>query len=215
MEIRAAFFDLDETLYPLGNKVVYLLGERMNQFIEDKLAIPHDEVRSFRDSLYRTYGTTAKGLVVEYGIDLIDFLHYSHDIDTSKFILPAPELRQILDQIPVRKYIFTNADRFHATRILKHLTIFDCFDGIIDVLDVFPDCKPNPQAFEKALRMTGVNSSSNCIFLDDYPQNVDAAHDLGFYAIQVGGRSPAHRADAQIDRIEDLPDLELFREFSL
>ena len=48
MEIRAAFFDLDETLYPLGNKVVYLLGERMNQFIEDKLAIPHDEVRSFR-----------------------------------------------------------------------------------------------------------------------------------------------------------------------
>lgn len=215
MKIRALFFDLDETLYPFGNKVVYVLGERMNHFISEKLNISQDEVKGFRDRLYRTYGTTAKGLVVEYGVDLIDFLKYSHDIDISGFISPMPELRQILNRIPLRKYILTNADRFHATRVLKNLSIFDCFDGIIDVLDVFPDCKPSPKAFEKALWMTGIQSASDCIFFDDYPQNVDVAHELGFYAVQVGDRTPAKFADSRIDRIEDMIELDLFKEFVL
>ncbi|NMB92585.1 MAG: pyrimidine 5'-nucleotidase [Flexilinea flocculi] len=215
MKIRALFFDLDETLYPFGNKVVYVLGERMNHFISEKLNISESEVKGFRDRLYRTYGTTAKGLVVEYGVDLIDFLKYSHDIDISGFISPMPELRQILNQIPLRKYILTNADRFHATRVLKNLSIFDCFDGIIDVLDVFPDCKPSPKAFEKALWMTGIQSASDCIFFDDFPQNVDVAHEMGFYAIQVGDRTPAKFADSRIDRIEDMIHLDLFKEFVL
>lgn len=39
-----------------------------------------------------------------------------------------PRLKQILDSIPVRKYVFTNADRRHAERCLQLLGITDCFE---------------------------------------------------------------------------------------
>ena len=161
-------------------------------------------------NVFRKYGTTAKGLVIEHGVNLTDFLHYSHNVDSGKDILPAPKLRRALSDVPFPKYIFTNAERFHATRILKQLQIIDCFDGIMDVFDTFPDTKPSPKAFEKVLWMTGLDSSEDCVFFDDYPVNVDTAHELGFYAVQVGRRGPSERADAQIDRIEDFLTLDIF-----
>ncbi len=210
MKIKAAFFDLDETLYPLGNHVVSLVGEKMNRYIETALSIPREEVSSFREQLYRKYGTTAKGLVVEHGVNLTDFLHYSHDVDYQQNIVPSLELRQALASLRIPKYILTNAERFHATRILKQLQILDCFDGIMDVFDTFPETKPSPEAFERVLWMTGLTSAEGCVFFDDSPMNVETAHDLGFYAVQVGKRETINRGDAQIDRIEDFPSLDIF-----
>ncbi len=215
MVYEAIFFDLDETLYPVGNQVVSILMDRMNQYIEESLKIPRDEVAAFRENLYHIYGTTAKGLVTDYDTDLYQFLHYVHKIDIASYIEPAPELRRMLLRIPLEKYILTNADRFHSARVLKTLGIYDCFDGMIDVLDVFPDCKPSEKAFRKALLMTGISEPNRCIFLDDKPENIDAAHNVGLYAVHVGGQGSPAQADASIEKIEDLPSLNLYPEIKL
>lgn len=212
MAFRAIFFDLDETLYPIGNEVVDVLTNRMNLFIEDKLSVPKEEVKKLRETLFRKYGTTAKGLVSDYDTDLYEFLHYVHKIDLNSYLRPSPALKSMLDRIPLEKYILTNSERFHATRVLKTLGILNCFDGIIDVLDVFPDCKPSPIAFERALCMTGIHEASDCIFLDDNPYNIATAYELGFYSIHVGNRGNPAKLSASIDRVEALPELHLYQE---
>jgi pyrimidine 5'-nucleotidase len=212
MNYKAVFFDLDETLYPMGNESIKVITDRMNEYIRRSLAIPDSEVKNFRENLYKTYGTTAKGLVKNYEVDLYDFMHYVHNVDISPYIQPAPEVRMLIEKIQIPKFIFTNSDRFHAIRVLKLLDNYQCFDGIIDFLDVYPYCKPEQEAFEKALAMTGIDSGRGCIFLDDNPTNISTAHQLGFYTIQVGSRARSEEADAFLSRIEDLPQLEIYSE---
>jgi putative hydrolase of the HAD superfamily len=212
MAFRAIFFDLDETLYPIGNEAVEVLTNRMNLFIEESLSVPKEEVKKLREDLFYKYGTTAKGLVATYDTNLYEFLHYVHKIDLKAYIKPSQALKSMLDRIPLEKYILTNSDRFHATRVLKLLGILNCFDGIIDVLDVFPDCKPSPIAFERALSMTCIRDAADCIFLDDNPSNIATAYELGFYAVHVGKRGNPAKLSTSIDSIEDLPNLNLYQE---
>ena len=210
MTYKAILFDLDETLYPMGNPSIQMITNRMNEYIEKSLDIPVSDVKTFREDLYKTYGTTARGLVTEYDVNLYDFLRYVHGVDISIYMEPEPEVGQMIDQINLPKFVFTNADRFHAIRVLKLLEIYQSFDGIIDVLDVQPYCKPEPEAFEKAFMMIGLDNPSEAIFLDDNPDNVSAAHEMGIYAIQVGSRPRTKNADAILDRIQDFPQLDIF-----
>src|SRR6476646_3355854 len=48
------------------------------------------------------------------------FLDYVHDIDLS-VIAPAPELRDALDALPGRKFVFTNGSRKHAESVISRL----------------------------------------------------------------------------------------------
>lgn len=205
-------FDLDETLYPIGNPSIKKITDRMNEYIVKTVNVPDLEVKSFRESLFKKYGTTGKGLVSEYGINLQDFLRYVHAVDLSLDMEPDPEVRRMLDRIRLPKYVFTNADRFHATRVLKQVNLLDCFDGIIDVLDVQPYCKPEQEAFEKALFMIGMDSGDEVIFLDDNPLNVDQARELGMFAIQVGSRKQAENAAAHLNQVADFQTLEIYNQ---
>ena len=58
--------------------------------------------------------------------------------------------------------------------------------------------------------MTGLHTPEGCVFFDDMPANIEAAHALGFYAVQVGKRDGLTCGDASIDRIEDLFSLNIF-----
>jgi HAD superfamily hydrolase (TIGR01509 family) len=88
---------------------------------------------------------------------------------------------------------------------LKALGILECFDGIIDAVDVFPAPKPAPEAFQRALQITAETDVRKCAFLDDQPRNAAAAHKEGFFAVQVGTEYPGDPlADAWIPKIEDL-----------
>ena len=65
------FLDLDDTLYPSSNGVWDAIGERINLFMMERLAIEPDRVRVLRDSYFRNYGTTLHGLMANHGQRLI------------------------------------------------------------------------------------------------------------------------------------------------
>ena len=121
-------------------------------------------------------------------------------------------MRSMLLRIPMARYILTNGDRFHATRVLKALNLTDCFDGMIDSIDLFPDVKPSAKAFEYALKITSQPDPAKCIFVDDKYENVTAAHERGFFSIQVGTKEVSPVADAQIETLLDLPKLGIYQE---
>ena len=112
--ITTIFFDLDDTLYPASSGLWPKIKARIGLYMRERLDIPADQVDSLRHQLFEQYGTTLRGLQENYQVDVADFLAYVHDVPVANTIQPNPLLGQVLQSLPMRKFIFTNADVAHA-----------------------------------------------------------------------------------------------------
>src|SRR5512139_1029033 len=54
--LRCAFFDLDNTLYPASSGLMKEIGNRINLFMVERLGIDKNEVSKTRDELLRAFG---------------------------------------------------------------------------------------------------------------------------------------------------------------
>ena len=169
MQYTTLLIDLDETVYPSSSGVWDAISERMEQYMHDRLGIDWAEIPGMRRSLYMQYGTTLRGLELTYHVDQLEYLEYVHAVPLDRLIDPDPDLRAALLRIPARKLIFTNADRNHARRVIERMDLDGCFDGVIDILDIAPYCKPMPESFAIALKIAGA-AASDCVFIDDSPR---------------------------------------------
>lgn len=208
MTIDTLIFDLDDTLYPPSTGVWDAIGIRINQFIQDNLDLPPESVAVVRDELFHKYGTTLRGLQIVYGIDPYKYLNYVHNIPLEDYLQPNPALRGVLSQVSARMAIFTNADQNHALRVLDRLGLAGIFERIIDVMDVAPYCKPQPEAFQRALQILGNPNPARCVLIEDSLRNVDAAQQLGFRTILVGNSNgKPTSADAHLNSLDEFTDL--------
>jgi putative hydrolase of the HAD superfamily len=107
-----------------------------------------------------------------------------------------------LSQYSSKKVIFTNADNGHACRVLSNLGVENFFDKVIDIQAIHPYCKPMKEAFQLALISVGVKNVANCVMIDDSDRNLQTAHDLGFFTIQVGTVERSPYVDAAIANIK-------------
>ncbi|CAG7891098.1 unnamed protein product [Brassica rapa] len=125
-------FDLDDTLYPLSTGLARECGKNIKDYMVEKLGIPKDKIVELSNLLYKNYGTTMAGLrAIGYDFDYDEYHSFVHGRLPYDNIKPDPVLRSILLSLPLRKVIFTNADRVHAAKALKKLGLEDCFEGII------------------------------------------------------------------------------------
>lgn len=204
MEIQHILFDLDETLYQPGTGLWPILGSRMNLFIHSRLGIPMDQVEDIRERYYHTYGTSLRGLQVDYGVDANEYLDFVHDVPITDFIHPDPKLQEILAKLPINKVIFTNANKAHSKRVLKALGVEQFFSSVIDVVDMEPYCKPYPEAFNTAMKLIGDLEPSHYMLFDDSITNVRTAINLGMSAIQVSPTSTNCDGITQINHIHEI-----------
>lgn len=204
MGIQHILFDLDETLYQPGTGLWPMLGSRMNLFIHTRLGIPMDQVEEIRERYYRTYGTSLRGLQVDYGVDANEYLDFVHDVPITDFIHPDIKLQKILAKLPVNKVIFTNANKAHSNRVLKALGVDQFFSSVIDVVDMDPYCKPYPEAFNTAMQLIGDTDPSHYILFDDLLSNVRTAVNLGMSAIHVSPSSTNCDGITQITHIHEI-----------
>ncbi len=157
-----------------------------------------------RKELFAAYGTTMRGLQQHYGIDIQDYLRYVHDVPVEEILEPDIRLLQLLQAIKLDKYIFTNADSLHAKRILKRLGVLECFNGIIDILDLSPYCKPQQAAFNIAMHKAGVSNPQQCILVDDSIANTGMAKKLGMWSILIGENGNSTDYHYKIPKIHDI-----------
>jgi len=109
----------------------------------------------------------------------------------------------MLEGLPYRKVILTNADERHAVRVMDILGITDCFEQIIDVRAVAPYCKPMPEAFEIVLKILG-EAPQNCVLVEDSLTNLATARQMGFFTVRVGGEVDCSHCDVNIQSILEL-----------
>lgn len=204
MKFSTLFLDLDDTLYPSDSGIWQAIRDRIGLYLVEKLHIDEEEAHTLRMDLYHKYGTTLRGLKITREIDEYDYLEFVHAVPISDFIGDQPGLRNVLDQIHLQKYIFTNADINHAVRVLKVLGVEDKIDGIIDVLQISPYCKPEVEAFRKALDFAGNPDPKTCILVDDSLLNLATAKKMGFFTIWVSNTDHPDYVDTTISVIAEL-----------
>ncbi len=205
MPIHTLFFDLDDTLYPPSTGIWNLIRQRMDLYMQEKLNMDPAEIPDLRRHLYETYGTTMRGLQITYHIDEAEYLAYVHDVQVEDRLQPNPELRSLLLGLPQRRVIFTNSDQNHARRVLTCLGVADCFERVIDIQDVAPSCKPQPEAYAQALKCANAPDARHCVMIDDSPRNLITAREIGFYTVQMGGEPANPPFHAHIQTLLDLP----------
>ena len=154
--------------------------------MESRYGIPSDQAVEISRNFVNTYGTTYKGLSAFYTVDEDDYFNFVHDIPLESALRYDAQLDHALGVIPGNKFILTNATSPHARRVLSIMKVDHHFDGIIDIKDMKPYCKPQAEAFEIAIKIAGAPSAQSCVFVDDLENNTRGALKLGFHAILIG-----------------------------
>lgn len=125
-------FDLDDTLYPLSTGLASSVLKNIQDYMVEKLGIEESKIPDLCNLLYKNYGTTMAGLrAIGYDFDYDEYHSFVHGRLPYDNLKPDPVLRSLLSSLPLRKVIFTNADRIHAIKALNRLGLDDCFEGII------------------------------------------------------------------------------------
>jgi putative hydrolase of the HAD superfamily len=207
MTIQQLFLDLDGTLYNHKNGMWNEIAQRMETYLHKVIGIPLEQVPETRLRYFLEYGTTLSGLMANHEVDPKHFLAYVHDVPVANYLKPDDKLRQMLREIPQPKWILTNSDTPHATRVLKTLKLFDLFEDILDITRMDFLNKPNPIVFQKALEFAGKPAPESCVFVDDIPQNLTPAKQQGLITVLVGEKPDNGYSDYQIPDIYALGDV--------
>ena len=134
--LRVILFDLDDTLYARSCGLWPAIGQRINDYMMERLSLPPEVAIAMRQVYLDKYGTTLNGLRAEFGIDTEDYLAYVHDLPLERYLEPSRDLDQMLARLPLRKVIFTNSDAIGLIRP----------SGRLRVLTMNVGCKAADQA---------------------------------------------------------------------
>ena len=203
--MRYILFDLDETLYHKETGLMDVIRERISKYIELRLGMDPSQIEALRAEYYRRYGTTMRGLMVNYGIDPEDYLAFVHDIPVEEYVTADPALAEMLVGIELEKDIFTNASLEYAHCILDCLGVRGYFHRIFDIRAIGYINKPDRRAYIQVLKALGT-TGGECLIVDDSIRNLEPAKELGMTTVLVGD-DRAGCVDFAIKRVTDLAEV--------
>ncbi len=178
-------FDLDDTLHNASAQIFPVMNRAMTQYIMDHLDLDEHEAHSLRQHYWRIYGATLKGLVRHHNTDPYHFLEETHQLENlHDMVIQVERLRHMLNKLEGRKFIFTNAPRSYALRILDILDIEDAFELVFSVESSKFHAKPSVRGFQSLLKTINAKAS-DCIMLEDSLPALRTAKRLGMKTIWV------------------------------
>ncbi|MCX8084464.1 MAG: pyrimidine 5'-nucleotidase [Calditerrivibrio sp.] len=195
-------FDLDNTIYPPESGLLKNVDLKINTFMQEILGIPSYIVDNLRQEYRKIYGITLKGLMIHHNVDPYQYLDFVHNLDYHLLLNPDPLLYEILSSIDAEKYIFTNGSKKHAINVLTALGILDLFHDIYSIEDLSFKPKPSFESFEEFIKLTEINPYES-YFIDDMPENIEAAKRIGFKTVLVGNEH-CENADITIKSIYEV-----------
>lgn len=197
-------FDCDDTLYPRHSGLMQAISERISLYMIERMGMDPEIVPGLRRVYWEQYGTTSRGLQAVYGLDVDEYMRYVHDVPLDRYIGPDPALDAVLDALPQRKVVFTNATAEHARAVLKVVGVGHHFPEIYDAFFLRNEGKPAPGGYRRLLDALGVEGES-CLFAEDSARNLRPAKELGMVTVLVDPPDgDLDGADFVIERIADI-----------
>ncbi len=180
-------FDLDNCLYPASAGLFELIDERMGAYIQRLLSCDADEARRIQKHHFHTHGTTLGGLMKEHSVDPHDFLEDVHDIPLDR-VQPDERLASALQQLPGRRFVFTNGDEPYARRVLHAIGVSDRFHDLHDIHASSYTPKPDPYGYELLCNRFDIDPK-RALLVDDMAANLKPAKALGMTTVWVDNGS--------------------------
>jgi putative hydrolase of the HAD superfamily len=203
--LKYLLFDLDNTLYSCRYGLERNVSHRIKEFTAAFLGTSTEEAWRQRHEVINQYGTCLEWLMTEKGFNNFEaYFAAVHPPGEADSLVPDPELRAFLANIPIPKAILTNSPREHADVVLKKLELDGLFTHIFEIRQCGYIGKPRKEYFEYALRTLGVGID-DVLFIDDYPNYVQGFVALGGKAL-LYDEEDLHK-DSPLPRIRDLKDL--------
>ncbi len=172
-------FDLDNTLHNASDAIFPYINQAMTSYVARRLNVDPAYASEIRNKYWKQYGATLLGLVKHHDIDPHEFLFETHRFDEqtgahledlSDLVRGERGLRQILNRLPGRKILLTNAPYVYARKVTKELGIQGCFDAIeaIEDMEVHQQWRPKPDhlMIRKLLRKYRC-APQNAVLVDD------------------------------------------------
>jgi putative hydrolase of the HAD superfamily len=207
---RIWIFDLDDTLHDASAHIFPVMNRAMTQYIQDALKLDEDDAHALRQHYWHVYGATLKGLMRHHDTNPHHFLSETHTLSQlPEMVIQTKRLRHLLQSLPGRKVIFTNAPRNYALRVLQLLNIGKLFELVFSVESSQFHAKPAMRGFQCLLR--DINAKpSDCIMLEDSLPALMTAKRLGMKTIWVSRKlTKPNFVDFRLSSVSALAHLKL------
>ncbi len=175
--IKNILFDLDGVLYQDLEAVFGQVSRRMTEYISYNLGLDLKKAKELQTNYFHKYNTSLNGLMIHHNIKPEEFLKYVHDIDLS-FMKKDIVLRSELENLNLKKFIFTNGSKDHANNITAHLGINDLFDGLFDIVDAQYSPKPTAKAFDLMINKFKIDPKET-LYIEDIAKNLSIGKERG------------------------------------
>ena len=175
--IKNILFDCDGVLYQDLEAVFGQVSKKMTEYISKKLNLDLKVARELQRSYFHKYDTSLNGLMIHHDIPPREFLDYVHDIDLS-FLEKDKTLRSELENINLRKFVFTNGSKEHVKNITSSLGIDDQFENVFDIVDAKYNPKPAAKAFDLMLEKFKIDPNET-LYIEDIAKNLSIGKERG------------------------------------
>ena len=190
-------FDLDNTIYDFNLGLFRRVSLRMTEYIKGFFDLNEVDALTLQRDMYKKYGLTLRGLMIEKKINPEPFLEFVHDVDFSE-LNEDVTLKTLLRKIKGKKSIYTNATFKHAKNILKSMGIFQEFEIIFDIKDANYIAKPDMNSYHMMKKKLNLNDKniSKSIFFEDTAKNLKPARELGMSTVWIENDFNKKEADS-------------------
>ena len=175
--IKNILFDCDGVLYQDLEAVFGQVSRKMTEYISNKLNVDLKKAKELQTNYFHKYNTSLNGLMIHHEIDPKEFLDFVHDINLS-FLEKDTALRHELENINLRKFVFTNGSHDHVKHITTTLGIDDQFEGIFDIVDAEYHPKPEAKAFDLMIEKFKIDPKET-LYIEDIAKNLSIGKERG------------------------------------
>ena len=175
--IKNILFDCDGVLYSDLEAVFGQVSRKMTEYISSKLNVDLKKAKELQTNYFHKYNTSLNGLMIHHEIDPKEFLDFVHDIDLS-FLEKDTALRHELENINLRKFVFTNGSHDHVKHITTTLGIDDQFEGTFDIVDAMYNPKPEAKAFDLMIEKFKIDPKET-LYIEDIAKNLSIGKERG------------------------------------
>lgn len=179
--VRTWIFDLDNTLYPVTERLIAHIDQHMGAFVANFLNVDAAEARRIQKSYFRRYGLTLRGLMIHHGLDPVRYFDEMTPMDLNE-VQPNPALSEAVRELEGRKIIYTNASARHAELVLERIGLAGAFEAVFDIADAGWVPKPAMEGYRELCARHAIDPA-RAVMIDDIARNLEPAAELGMTTV--------------------------------